>query len=192
MAEQPKYGTLLRRALAGLTLGVALLSGCAGDPDHDAAAAALAGADVVPYAAWSGARAGCEGMDLASLHLAGVEGEPLLAALVRDNGSVACVDAISILIEELELGAVTPLEDPSPQPSDPTITPFAMEDPTPPSTDSEDDGELDGDPTPTPMYGDIGHDPTPTPMYPGDPDHDPTPTPMWNFGPGQDPTPTPM
>jgi hypothetical protein len=120
-----------------------LLCACAGDPDLAGTHTELERA--VPRAEWQSAHAGCEDVERACiceagaswgtckrgaraggreecLSLASVEGEPLLGALVDARGGVACVDALSLLLIELDvahpLGGITPLAgDPSPQPA---------------------------------------------------------------------------
>lgn len=189
------------------------LTGCIGDPATDGSAA-LETEETIPYDVWTLATAGCEDADPSSAVLASVEGAPSLVALLARDGHVICVDALEVILREIDVRAVDPAnDDPSPQPSDPAdadpfgADPFGTPSILPTSgsapgsggsphaksdgaSRASGDSDPDQDPTPTPMFGQIDQDPTPTPMYPDGLDRDPTPTPM--FGGGEDPTPTPM
>lgn len=182
-----------------------MLVGCVGDPATDGTGVALEDNEEVPYDVWTRATAGCEGLGSLAFDLASVQGAPGLGALITPNGEVICVDALGVLMRELDPQMIDPLaEDPSPQPSDPSgANPAGTPGSTPywvPTAGrsaapdaASDDADPDSDPTPTPMFGGLDRDPTPTPMYPGaGPDSDPTPTPMLTTGTDEDPTPTPM
>ncbi|MGE0790960.1 MAG: hypothetical protein AB7S26_35140, partial [Sandaracinaceae bacterium] len=146
------------------------LVGCVGDPTLGEDETALEGEAVVPRSVWEDAPAGCEGIDLALVSLARVEDEPLLAALVNGDGSVACVDSLSTLLLELRAERIELSEDPSPQPSDPS-DPDVLTDITPVSLDTG------GAPPGASSMEDPTAGPPPTPMYPS-PVSGPTPTPM--------------
>ncbi len=167
-----------------------LLAGCAGDPDlHGPGSSIDFQLEELERSRWEAAPPGCEGIDTAGVILFSCEGEPLLGALVSGDGAVLCVDAMSLLIEELH-SIMDPLaDDPSPQPSHPGIA--GME-PIAGSADEEPAmvarSATYADPTPTPV---VRADPTPTPV--SDPVlRDPTPTPIVQpEADEEDPTPTP-
>lgn len=94
--------------------------GCAGDPDVDAAEAALDVGHMIERARWESAPPGCEGQRGEGLRLATCDGAPSLGALVDYEGRVLCVDAIALLVVEARPSAITPVAgDPSPQPNRP-------------------------------------------------------------------------
>ena len=179
-----RFHLLMKTRLMGPVLGALSLAACAGDLDHEIAAAehALDASEiVVPTSVWSLAQPGCEDEDFSRVRLVRVEGEPLLGALVKDD-AVICVDSLSLLSAELDTGlAVDPLAaDPSPQPSHPISQTFAA------STHMPSDGSRE-DPTPTPVTNPDRPDPTPTPvtrpmqrdeLRPRVASPDPTPTPI--------------
>ena len=165
-----------------MTLLFVLLAGCVGDPDLRGVDTGLEAPanrplEEVERARWEAAEPGCEDVILVGVTLYACEGEPTLGALVDESGDVRCVDAMSILLEDLR-GAmdIDPLaHDPSPQPSDPGAVPYqptASSGTEPPAltTATRADGSR-ADPTPTPV---VRADPTPTPIT----DPDPTPTPI--------------
>lgn len=172
---------------------LALLSGCVGDlavdgdPSLDGAPTL---ADTLAIGQWEEAEPGCEDAIRDDLTLYRVDEQPLLGALVDDEGKVICVDALAVLVDELEAaGALA--ADPSPQPSHPgapdtqqtRIAYSSMG-----SSEAPAEGGTRSDPTPTPtVYG----DPTPTPVI--NPDWAPQPRPeMAERDPDErDPTPTP-
>jgi hypothetical protein len=67
---------------------------------------------------WQDAPAGCEETERSELSLVIVANEPFLGALIDPQGTVACVDSLAILAEELATLGVGPRAgDPSPQPA---------------------------------------------------------------------------
>ena len=171
---------------------LALLSGCVGDLAVDGAPT-LEGITPLDHTVvmgqWEDAPAGCEDAP-EDLALYRVEDQPLLGALVDDEGGVFCVDAISVLIEELDVaGALR--ADPSPQPSHPgspdtqhALIAYTSEG----GSDAPSQGGTQADPTPTPT---VYEDPTPTPVI--NPDWAPQPLPevVERDPDEEDPTPTP-
>lgn len=166
-----------------------LLAGCTGDPDLDGSDATIRlQLEEVERSRCEAAPPGCEGVDIAAVTLYSCEGEPLLGALVDRDGGVLCVDAMSVLIEELRLVTEPLADDPSPQPSHPGA---ASREPTGGSADEEPSVASSStsaeplltpiahaDPTPTPVIEPVLRDPTPTPIVQPEPDEeDPTPTP---------------
>lgn len=98
-----------------------LLGGCLGDPDLGASSAPLDEAptiDAVDRPTWERAAPGCEDVDLDGLRIAACDGETLLGALVSSHG-VVCVDALSLLREEIAAHApeAPTLADPTPTPA---------------------------------------------------------------------------
>ncbi|MBX3271330.1 MAG: hypothetical protein KF729_13780 [Sandaracinaceae bacterium] len=169
-----------------LVLAIALGTGCALDvatPEDLAAFSAVEGLALVPRADWERAPAGCEGAAVASLRLAGCEGEPALGALVDGAGAVVCVDALGALYAQLRATATPSAlpSDPSPQPSHPepllqgnALHPISAESPPPMPLSAR--PVVTRDPTPTPVIderllarlgragsGPDKEDPTPTP-----------------------------
>lgn len=166
-------------ASAGCAVDVARLD----DPTLDGDLAG-AGLHQVSRAEWEAAPAGCEDAPFAELHLAGCEGEPTLGALLDSTGKVVCVDALSVLRDELAAAPEDSLAaDPSPQPSRPPPVNLAAARPIQSQVSMK---STRGDPTPTPV---VQGDPTPTPVTNPDlfvyrpermerpPEEDPTPTP---------------
>lgn len=175
--------------LLHLLVVLALASGCAldvpriEDPTLDGLPVG-GGLQQVSRAEWEAAEAGCEDAPFAELHLVGCEGEPSLGALVDLEGDVVCVDALSVLRDELHRPAAEPLAaDPSPQPSHPGPMGFAARVPV---VGSARPGATRPDPTPTPI---VEEDPTPTPVTPNFVDRF-VPQ-MERRGAEEDPTPTP-
>ena len=141
-------------------------------------------------ATWELAEPGCEDESVTTLQLAACEGEPLLGALVSDDGDVVCVDSMSVLLEELGAPPNPVAADPSPQPSHPGPAQLAasedMHIDTEPVRTQTTSGTYE-DPTPTPV---VNADPTPTPVR--NPDFDPIPIPIVERDEEEDPTPTPV
>lgn len=113
---------------------------------------------------------GCEDADKAELELVRVEGQPYLGALVDREGAVQCVDALAVLVQEIDtLGIAPRAGDPSPQPAMPVDrvyaegealgVPVVQPEPVPPAQPVF--LPEHGDPTPTPV---VREDPTPTPV----------------------------
>lgn len=174
-----------------LLVALALASGCAVDIDRldpptlDGAQVG-AGLHQISRAEWEAAVAGCEDAPFAELHLVACEGEPSLGALVDTKGDVFCVDAMSVLRDELEeAAAIDPFAaDPSPQPSHPGPMAFPAAVPVIGSARPQ---SAQHDPTPTPI---VQADPTPTPVT--NPDLILDIIPRMERGPDEeDPTPTP-
>jgi len=175
---------------------LALLSGCVGDlaVDGDALGDVPRHADQLATGQWEHAEAGCEDAP-EDLALFRVQDQPLLGALVDGEGEVVCVDAIAVLVDELELaGALA--ADPSPQPSHPGtagtqhayIAYTSAETSETPSAEGATEGGTHSDPTPTPT---VYADPTPTPVINPDWASQPLPRMIERDPDEEDPTPTP-
>ena len=182
----------MTRRLATLfaILSLAGLAGCAGDPALDGEALDRSLIDgELDRAVWEAASPGCEDVDPTGMTLAACEGEPLLGALVDAAGRVACVDAMSVLIDEVvAVRMLRPASaDPSPQPSHPGMGDegddaagrvVGTEDPNGDAFRPATGGVVRADPTPTPISEPLREDPTPTPVVEPRDQWDPTPTPV--------------